>query len=130
VSIKHHIITALGFLRWSRLDDEGLKEVRSHVGNELKGVYLSPDVHSLHIVWQFSDGVICHEIADYPYDDSYEADALVEWFINEVGDDYMEEIEGQSIEEVLSDYNDIADVADLPAVSLSLFEEAQAKALP
>jgi len=120
---RHRLIETLGFLKWLRLDDDGLEKARSCAGPGLKSVFLSPDVHSLHLVWVWEGGEIQHEIADYP--DEWELEdngGLRKWVLDEIGGDYWETFNGRSIEDALSDIADIPDAMKLPTVSLALLE--------
>lgn len=84
---KEFLMEKIGFLQWARLDVEFMNEYCY----EQPETIISPDVHSLHIIWKWDDGIIQHEIADYPYVDDYEE--FLEWLAEEIGDDAYGDIE-------------------------------------
>ena len=90
----------IGFTRWARLTDETVSRLFFDAKN-IKHVFVGPDVQSLHIVWQWNDGDIEHEIADYDDDKS-----IGELLSDEIGDDAWEQIEWTSdVYEAISDFS-------------------------
>lgn len=116
--LKQVFMEAIPFINWARLSDEDVAKLGVH---GIKSVFISPDVHSLHLVWDEGNGVIGHEIADYPYDNTV---TVFDFLASEVGDDTWELIEGQGVYEVLSDYKDWTP-ENTPTVTLARLQEIE-----
>lgn len=94
----------IGFTKWARLTDETVSKLFFDAKN-IKHVFVGPDVQSLHIVWQWRDGEIEHEIADYDDDKSIE-----EFLSDEIGDDAWEQIEWTTdVYEAIMDFGNTRD---------------------
>ena len=91
-------MSSIGFLEWKQLwpaDVQKLTGGRTDIGR----VFLSPDVHSLHVVWEEGDEVR-HDVEDYD-------GRLVEEFLaDSIGDDSYEEVVGLDVFEVISDVSE------------------------
>lgn len=96
-----HDKNIIDFLQWAELDVVECQE-KLGIDPSIQRVFISPDVHSLHIVWLESNGLICHEIADWPESNVVMADFLA----NEIGDDSQETIGKGSIEDIIPDFKE------------------------
>lgn len=65
MTVRQQLMNRIGFLKWVELSQKAIAELELYDNPDR--VFLSPDVHSLHLVWTIkSDAAIQHEIADYP----------------------------------------------------------------
>lgn len=123
--LKQVFMETVSFLKWARLPDE---DVRSLAGggyfDGITNVFISPDVHSLHIVWEEPGGVIAHEIADYPYDGEM---TVTEFLADEIAADSWELIEDKDVYSVLSDFKDWT-AENTPVITLARLQEAEKQA--
>ena len=89
----------IGFLEWAELD---VKECADKLctDSSLQHIVVSPDVHSLHIVWVEPDGAICHEIADWPGDEV----TVSEFLSEEIGDDSWECLDDEDFDNLIPDF--------------------------
>jgi len=112
--MKQVFMDQIGFTDWKQLRPEDVLELtgRSDIGK----VFLSPDVHSLHIVWE-EDEHVRHEVADYDEDQ-----AIGEFLGEHIGDDSWDDHEGADIYELISDFGN--ESAETTAV-ISLAELTQ-----
>ncbi len=120
--LKQVFMETVSFLKWARLADEDVQSLTS--GGYFDGitnVFISPDVHSLHIVWEERGGVIAHEIADYPYDGEM---TVTEFLADEIAADSWEIIEGQDVYSVLSDFKDWT-AENTPVIALARLQEVE-----
>jgi hypothetical protein len=67
-NIKRAFMSKIGFLKWAQLHPDDVKTLLAYEEGYSGRVFLSPDVHSLHIVWEEignPDEKLWHEIQDY-----------------------------------------------------------------
>jgi hypothetical protein len=84
MNTKRFFMENVGFLKWAKLSKDVLDELT--YGNDVEEAFVSPDVHSLHILWVEKTALrgdkLQHEIADY------DEDVMpIDFLDNEVGDD-------------------------------------------
>lgn len=122
--LRQKFMDTVGFLKWARVHEDDVREFDFGDTVDASRVFVSPDVHSVHIVWLEDDGYLRHEIADYPYDD----DVTVFDFLDaEVGDDSWDMFEpgDHDILEDLNDYgNEFASLDEVPVVTVKQLEAA------
>lgn len=115
MNAKKYFMEKIGFLKWARVEGYWQKEAEG-----ISNCIISPDVHSLHLAWEESDGAIGHEIADYPYEDMTEEEIL-EWVENEIADDTWQLYNPGEMDllEAASDYGkDIEGLDELPVITI------------
>ena len=120
--LRQKFVDTIGFLKWARVHEDDVRKFEQ--GDIVSDVFVSPDVHSLHILWVENDDYLHHEIADYPYDD----DVTVFDFLDaEVGDDSWDMFEpgDHDLLEDLNDYgNEFASLDEVPVVTVKQLEAA------
>lgn len=111
MNIKKQLMEMIGFLNWAEVKPEDVQQITFEPGKNYweKGgqVFLSPDVHSLHLLWTWpEDQEACHEIADYPDDNEI---SLEEWLSNEIFDDSWDVIslKNQTAYDIMSDFKEM-----------------------
>lgn len=92
-SIKEKLVQSIGFMKWVQLHPDDVKDI-GYVGAQNSLVFLSPDVHSLHIIWTIPEDQQAGldfdtqwEIVDYPYDND---ESVRDFLENELFDDAWE----------------------------------------
>lgn len=93
MSAKDKFIQSIGFMKWVQLHPDDVKDIGGSAAKDSL-VFLSPDVHSLHIVWTIPESQQAGldfdtqwEVADYPYDDE---ESVRDFLENEIFDDAWE----------------------------------------
>lgn len=76
---KRAFMNKIGFIKWAQIHPDDVASL-SYFSPGCGRVFISPDVHSLHIVWeepeQPSGQRLWHEIEDYPYEDQSPSEFL------------------------------------------------------
>lgn len=107
--MKQKLMDKIGFLKWAQLHPVDVTELTG----ETMPLYLSPDVNSLHLVWQEDGEGIFQEIADY---NGY--DTIKELIEDEAFDDCQHIDFTNDILEAISDYKDYDEETPPPVVKL------------
>lgn len=100
MTLKQQLMNKIGFLKWVELSRESIMELSFY---EYPGrVFLSPDVHSLHIVWTINESrAIQHEVADYPDSGVTLRDFLEDEIMDDAWDT-LEDVDDNEVYEWLS----------------------------
>jgi len=112
-------IKVVPFLTWAQLHPQDVESLDS--GAYIERVFISPDVHSLLMLWEEGPGMWAHTRADYAAFDS-----VRELLNAEVGDDSEETFYDVKdvFAELMSDYG-ITTAADVPVLRVADFLSAE-----